>query len=232
MKKNKSYVALPNRLIEDVNLHYTSKRVALALFAHAGRKSKIRKTVSALAAQSGCCTATVQQAIRELGDAGYITKETNYRYSQGLAMPVYAACEYTLNRSLSGGYTLIPRALLKVAVTPAAFCCLLYLYRKAGREGRAFPSLRTLARQLMIGKATVARALAVLVRLQEIVKRFCKTRNGDFSCNSYYPTRLVTKDRQPSNSRPLLQGDYTAKFPILQAPEVVSFLANVSLLTR
>ncbi len=190
---------VPNSLICDTTLHYTTKRVAVALLLLAGRKNvTITATTADLAAVSSCAPGTVQQAIRELTAAGYITVRRNYRHSRYLDHGVYAANSYEW-QCRQGGYTMISRDILSYAVSPAAFCNLLYLYRCSGRKDRAFPSLRQIAGQLRrlsthglgMAKSTVCRVLRALRELTAIIRLHCKKRSKAFAANSYLLVNLV-----------------------------------------
>lgn len=190
MKEVKPYAEVPNVLIEDARLHYTTKRVAFTMLLLVRKNREIRQTICELAAFSGCSPATVQQAVQELEAAGYLRKKRNYRYSYGLAMPVNAANTYRFRRNRSNGYTLIPAEILKEDLTPGAFAVLLYLYRCAGRTNRAYPSLRYMAndqgRCPGIAKATVCRAVAALKKLKHLLDvQQCKHTEKSFRANSY-----------------------------------------------
>lgn len=185
----KWYSAVPNRLIDDHDIKHSTKRVAFAMLFHVRRNGIIRLSIGELAAESQCSTGTVQQAVRELIFHGYITKEHNYRYSLTLGQVVLTKNTYRFNTR--GSYTLVPRSILRTAVTHSCFAVMLYLYRCAGRDGRAYPSIRNIRG---VSKASVCRALIVLKALGFFVKLYCQRRRGDFSCNSYYLTCMVIKN--------------------------------------
>ena len=74
---------IPNELIRDTTLHFTTKRVAVVLLLLSGRKGRsVRISFSELAAITRCSTTTAQQAVAELLGAGYIIKQRSYRFSQ------------------------------------------------------------------------------------------------------------------------------------------------------
>ena len=195
---------VPNELIGDPALHFTTKRVAVVLLHLSGRKGrKISITFRELALITGCSTATAQQAIKELLDSGYILKEKTYRYSASQGRAIKAANRYIWIRR-HGGYTMVRKEILSYDLTPAAFCNLLYLYRCAGTSGRAFPSLQRTAgclkqathKGLAMAKSTVCRALAVLRKQQAMVRHLCRTLNGCLAANSYYLTDMVISGRR------------------------------------
>lgn len=186
--------AVPNSLISDDTLHHSTKRVAVVLLLMAGRKNKsVSATVGQIATEAKCSTATVQQAIRELIEAGYITKERKYRFCAELNRLIYAANSYVWQRR-EGGYTLVRRDILSYEVTHATFCNLLFLYRCAGQKDRAFPSLRRIAgffrdagrSGLDMAKSTVCRALNALHKLQAILRVHYEIRKHFFGANSYF----------------------------------------------
>ncbi len=210
---------IPNDLINDTAVQYSTKRIAVALLLLSGRKNRsVTVSIAALARIARCSTTTVQQAIRELVNGGYIIKSRNYRWNERLGRLGYASNSYCWVRRTggytmvrreilgydltpaafadrnyrwnerlgrlgyasnsycwvrrTGGYTMVRREILGYDLTPAAFAELLYLYRCAGRAGRAFPSLRQIAGRMKavcaagldMAKSTVcaaARALSV-----------------------------------------------------------------------
>lgn len=201
--------AVPNELINDKTMQYTTKKVATVLLMLAGRKNKsITVKFEQLAQLTHYSSTTVQQAIRELINAGYITKSRNYRYSDTMHRLVFTANTYTWHRRI-GGYTLVRKEILDYDLTPSAFANLLFLYRCAGREGRAFPSIRriagclkmTQAACLDMAKSTVCIALKALRLMQAVVRRHCKTKKECYSSNSYYLTNVVMSNPAASADR-------------------------------
>lgn len=192
MKRQGGYWRMPNSVIVDGTLYYSTKKVLSAMLAFCGRRGTVRKSVEELAALSGCCAATVQQALEQLEALGYIHKIHRWRYSRFFSRSVFDKNAYEINRKkLDGSYTLVPRELLKADIPHSAFVVALYIYMKAGRTGRSWPSLRHTARQLDMAKATVCRAMELLRQLQITVRFWCQKANKALSCNSYYPTAWV-----------------------------------------
>lgn len=199
MKYLHPVAAVPNELINDTAVHYTTKAVALALLFLSGRKNRsVTVTFGELAKLSHCSVATAQQAIKELIRGGYIIKERSYRYSDEKKRLIYAANRYAWIKR-TGGYTLLRREIMDYAISPATLANLLYLYRCGGRKGRAFPSLRRIAGKLKaagkagldMAKSTVCRALKALRLAQAVVRHRCSTRQGCYAPNSYYLTDMV-----------------------------------------
>lgn len=193
------YTPVPNDLIDDTRLHYTSKLVYTALALSRRSTGLIRLTVAGLEEKTGLCEATVLQGLSELEAASYIRRKRNWRYSLGLGRLVVSSNTYKLRSGCPSGYTLIPASVFDLDLTPAGFCVLLFLYRCAGRSGRAHPSIRYIAGAwrekaglgLEMAKSTVQRALKELAAKQAFVKHNCEGRDGDLRCNSYYLTDMV-----------------------------------------
>lgn len=219
---------IPNCLICDDTLHHTTKKVAVALLLMAGSaKRDVQATIAQIAQESHCSTTTVQQAIRELVQGGYLRKERRYIYREELGHLGYAANSYHWCRR-NGGYTMVRKEILAYQVTAAAFCNLLFLYCCAGRTGRAFPSLRQIAGRLRaagrtgldMAKSTVCCALDALRRLQALVRHHCRKVRCCFAANSYYLTDMVQSDRAqklslwggPKFDKPIIINQITGAF--------------------
>ncbi len=189
--RKQNYFKAYNCIITDPMLYSSSKRVMSTLLAYCSPKDTVRKTVEELSILSGVGTTTVRKALAELEARGFIRKLRRYRTSRYFSCPIYAANTYKIcRRKLSGGFTLIPRALLQANISHSTFVTVMYIYKTAGRKGRAYPSLRNAAKRLDLAKATICRALKTIRRLQLVCKRECK-RGERFFCNSYFPTAWV-----------------------------------------
>ncbi len=213
---------IPNDLITDKALHYTTKRVAAVLILLSGRKGKpVRITFKELSNLAHCSPTTAQQAVGELLASGYITKQNCYRFSAGCGCLIYDANRYLWIRR-RGGYTMIRKEILKYDVTASAFCNLLFLYRCAGSSGRAFPSLRRLAGRLKLQapgslsmpKSTVCAALKALQKAQAVVRHLCSTKRNCLAANSYYMTNMVFSKEE---ARPIVKGS-----PIIDKPNIIN----------
>ena len=214
--------AVPNNLITDTALSYTTKRVAFVLLLLAGRKGRyVTVSFSSLARLCKCSTTTAQKAVKELCAQGYLLKSNCYHFGEKQNHLIYASNLYLWLRR-EGGYTLVSRDILAYDLTPAAFVTLLYLYRCAGRKGRAFPSLRRIAKVgLAMSKSTVCLALTALRLLQALVRHKCITQHRCHSSSSYYLTNFVFSRNQlpsegsPKNDKPIsinqITGDYTER---------------------
>ena len=203
--------AVPNDLITDNALSYTTKRVAFVLLLLAGRKGRyVTVSFAALARLCKCSTTTTQKAVKELCAQGYLLKSNRYHFGEKQSRFVYSSNRYLWVRR-EGGYTLVRRDILAYDLTPAAFVTLLYLYRCAGRKGRAFPSLRRIAEVgLAMSKSTVCLSLKALRLLQALVRHKCITQHSCNSSSSYYLTNFVFSRNQllfsgggPKNDRPI-----------------------------
>ncbi len=231
----RSYAAVPNRLIEDCSLKHTAKRVAVALLMENRRRNgSIRISYENLAKRSGCSVGTAQKAIKELIAHGYVTLERNYYYSLTLGQAVYGKNSYRMVQ-IPGSYTLVPRSALrrrgKKGSAHSSFSVLLYLYRCAGRVGRAYPSLRRMADDLHgcgASKASVCRAIIMLEKEMTLIRRECKRMRRDLSCNSYYMTGMViagknTKKAVREEDTALAVEAQEADFIIEESPESMLF---------
>ena len=203
--------AVPNNLITDANLSYTTKRVAFVLLLLAGRKGRyVTVSFAALARLCKYSTTTAQKAVKELCAQGYLLKNNRYHFGEKQNHLIYASNRYLWLRR-EGGYTLVSRDILAYDLTPASFVTLLYLYRCAGRKGRAFPSLRRIAEVgLAMSKSTVCLALKALRLLQALVRHKCITQHRCNSSSSYYLTNFVFSRNQllfsgggPKNDKPI-----------------------------
>ena len=224
--------AVPNNLITDTALSYTTKRVAFVLLLLAGRKGRyVTASFAVLARLCRCSTTTAQKAVKELCAHGYLLKSNRYHFDQKHNRFVYASNRYLWLRR-EGGYTLVSRDILAYDLTPAAFVTLLYLYRCAGRKGRAFPSLnRTAKAGLNMAKSTVCMALKALRLLQAVVRHKCVTRRRCHASSSYYLTNFVFSRNQlpseggPKNDKPIsinqITGDYTERKRTKGASQIV-----------
>ena len=194
--------AVSNNLITDANLSHTTKRVAFVLLLLAGRKGRyVTISFAALARLCKYSTTTVQKAVKELCAEGYLLKSNRYHFGEKQNHLIYASNRYLWLRR-EGGYTLVSRDILAYDLTPAAFVTLLYLYRCAGRKGRAFPSLRRIAEMgLDMAKSTVCLALKALRLLQAVVRHKCMTYRRCHASSSYYLTSFVFSRNQIPSSQ-------------------------------
>lgn len=230
MKYLHPVATVPNALIDDTKLHYTTKRVALALLLMAGRKRvTVSVTFAELARFAHCSPATAQQAVTELISAGYMMKTRRYRYGKDQNHLIYDANGYQWIARI-GGYTLVRRELLDYELTPAAFANLLYIYRCAGRQGRAFPSLRRIAGLLVnaaktgldMAKSTVCLALKLLRHLQAVVRLRCCKLDGSYSANSYYLTDMVISDGRRATESTPEEISLVGGSPIFSKPSIIN----------
>ena len=203
------YVPAANVFIKDKNLSYNAKSIMIIMMFLAHKGIVKNKSIRKLASISGFNKKTTQKHLRQLEENGYISKVKCYRYSLTLGRPINDINCYKLNISTDGGYTLIPRSVLKLKKSGTCFVVLMYLYLCAGRDGRAFPSLQHIAGVRKDEKGgcgvslrSVCRALKVLEKLGCIIKIPCHAKCGDFSCNSYLLTDMVRKNASASKQIP------------------------------
>lgn len=223
------YIAIPNTLIFSRELSPSAKRVAVAMLSFRWEKKHICKPVRFIAQRAGVCVTTAYSALAELERMGFLSRQRCYRYREESRRVVYAASRYCLHIDLMGGYTLLPyttaRRLLAAQISHAAFAVYLILACRQGRNNNhAYPSLRTTAANADLAKATVCRALLVLIRVQLIVRNRCVNQFDCYSCNCYYVIVNVVWS-------PIVKGSNhhaysTTASMQLQASGVVSFLTN------
>lgn len=212
----KLYANVMNRLIKDKELDGIDKKlmVGMQFIARNGivREWSMRK----LAKLCRYNKDTILTHIQKLEQRGYLSVVKKYRYSLTLGRVIVAENEYKLNMDCGeDSYTLIPRSILRKKVSPSCFSVMLFLYLCAGRDGRAYPSVQYIAgtRKDGIGgcgvsERSVCRALKDLERIRFFIRVRCKTRNGDYSCNSYLLTEMIGKKiRRIQVEKELLTGD-------------------------
>ena len=101
--------AVPNNLITDTALSYTTKRVVFVLLLSAGRKGRyVTVSFAALSRLCKCCTTTAQKAVKELCAQGYLLKSNRYHFGEKQNHLIYASNRYLWLRR-EGGYTLVSR---------------------------------------------------------------------------------------------------------------------------
>lgn len=115
-------------------------------------------------------------------------------------------------------FATVPEWVLDADVSDRALRLFAVLARYADKEGRAFPSRRTLAERLRCSPASLDRALAELAAVDALVVVPQSRADGGRSSNSYYlwpaqpPEQLslvVTGDEAPTHGRagPVVTGD-------------------------
>ena len=66
-----------------------------------------------------------------------------------------------------------------------AIAVYMYLYDRADKEGKCWPAIPTIARELGISRSTVKRALDDLIKAGYLKKEFRYRENGSHSSNLY-----------------------------------------------
>lgn len=64
----------------------------------------------------------------------------------------------------------------------------IYLYDRCDKEKKAWPSVKTIAKELSISVNTVRRAIKDLEKADLVRKEYKMRKNGSFSSNRYYLT--------------------------------------------
>lgn len=187
------YVKVSNALIRDTQMAPSTKRVFIAMMAYCNRQGSLRKTYEELAELSNCSVATVYHAVQDLQERQLLQKVRTYREVYGLPGKGYASNIYKLNREAYAmdHFTLVPRSLLSKAISHSTFVVALYLFAAAGRDGRAFPSIRKLAKDACLAVSTVVLALTALRKCQEFIRLHCRRKSGSYACNTYLATTMV-----------------------------------------
>lgn len=178
---------LPNSLITDADISYTTRKMGAVLYAHRNRLGACRKSLAQLASLAHCSVSTAREALKELKEKGYVQIERRYRYDQTLGRKVYDRYIYHCDLSRLDRFTRIPRVIFQHELNSSCFSVALYLFYRAGNRRRAFPSLRRIASDLWMGIATVCRAVRVLADSGLFYTERCRKVNCAFSCNSYFP---------------------------------------------
>lgn len=241
MKRKYLSFKMPNALILNSALAPTTRQIAAIMYAHRNALGFTQKSIAEISALSGRSAATVRAAIAELQVNGYVDAAQTYRWSKKHQRKIYGKKVYRCNLSFTGGYTLIPRALLQNAekLTPAAFCVTLYLVLAAGNSFRAFPSINEISRAIGIAHSTVCRALTHVKQLAQFLVRLCRTLNGKFAASSYHiithssvaTVCTVCQSRKRNNGLPSIHNSIVNAicrgFKYFFQRRVVPFLANI-----
>lgn len=64
----------------------------------------------------------------------------------------------------------------------------IYLYDRCDKEKKAWPSVKTMAKELSVSAKTVRRAVKDLEQVGLIRKEYAKRSNGSYTSNRYYLT--------------------------------------------
>lgn len=186
MKKTSTF-KMPNALICDQALSLSSRKVGAVLYAYRNAFGVCKKSYEDIARLSDLSCGTVRKAVAELVAAGYISAVHTYRYHQGKQRIVFGKNAYCCTLHFRGGYTLIPREVLRQrSITPGAFCICLYICMQAGKKRRAFPSISKISEAVGVARSTVCCALQQIRTLANFLVQLCRKANGAFCANSYF----------------------------------------------
>lgn len=178
---------IPNRLITDVSLSFSARRLGAYFCAASNRLGLTRKSLAMLSGLSGLSVSTVQSAIDELERSGYLTRQRTYRFDPARAHMVYDRTVYQVHKYLPGGFTLVPSDVLqKRELSSSAFVLALYLCEQGAGRGRAFPSISQMVEAIGVAKSTVCRALQQLKTVAVFLVRHCVRSNRTYAANSYF----------------------------------------------
>lgn len=181
---------VPNSLICNDMLSYSTRRLGAVLYSRRNAQGSCCKSLQQLSELSGCAIATVQKGLQALQETGYITIHRRYRYSETHERRIYDRFTYecSLDRLNQGGYTLMPRDIFAhgETVSHATFVVLMYIHQQAGNTNRAFPSINRMSHALGMAHSSVCRAIRVVKGLACFLVHYCIKQNGAFACNSYH----------------------------------------------
>lgn len=198
--RRKGYIPVPNEIIRSRSLYPTDKVLLVAMMGAAYNR-RCRKSYDDLAELSGLSRRAVASSLIRLEVAGLISWKHTHYYNARLGQIVRSVNLYAIAKQvMETGYALIPRTLLGRGLTPAACVAAMEVYAEAGREGRAYGSLRRMARTLDVAKSTVCRSLHQMRRYQVISYIRCLfAGKQNHACNSYYPVDFVRPGQLPQN---------------------------------
>ena len=186
MKRKECVFKMPNAIIEDTHLHYSSKCVAAVLYRYRNRFGICRIAQDRIARAAHLTRLTVERALRELEEAGYVFRgEKAFVYSHHHKRYVFDQITYACSMDFSDGYTMIPCSLLGVELMPSSFNVALYVFFQMGNKSHAWPSCSIIRNALKMSRATVFRAYKELKAKSVIFIRNCITQTGKYIANSF-----------------------------------------------
>lgn len=195
MKRNT--FKLPNQLVLNVNLDFTTRKVGAVLYGRRNAFGFCTKSLESLATLSHCSVSTVRKAVKQLSDAGYVHFSRSYRYLPRKGRMVYGPMAYQVDLSFDGGYTLIPRDIFEEAInselTASSVVIMLSMLVAAGNQRRAWPSISRIERMVGAVRSTVCRALRQIKSMLGILVLLCRKRNGSYAASSYHFTTVLTE---------------------------------------
>ena len=184
--KKRSYFKLPNTLIHDTALPYSTRRVGAALYAYSNALGTCRKSYAQIARLAGCSESTAVAAVRQLAAAGYISFCRTSRYCHAIRGVGKGKNLYSVSLNvLEDGYTFVSRDVFYHAMTDAAFVVYMEMLLEIGNRDHGWPSISRMQEKTGAARSTVLAGLKLLKTLPTLLVRLCVRRNGAFAANSY-----------------------------------------------
>jgi DNA-binding MarR family transcriptional regulator len=175
---------MPNKLLLDKDLSFSTRILGAALYSRINRLNTCRKSLKELAALCHRSEGNVETGLKELEKHGYITRQKRSWYHYGRGRMEKARTVYTC-APITGGFTIVPRSVFQYDLTPSRTLVLLYLCLHTG-EREAFPSYTRIARDLHMSRSTATDSAKELDSLGILYIRNCIKANGSYSNNSYF----------------------------------------------
>lgn len=183
-KKREQFIKMPNSIIKDTTLPYSAKRVLCALLSRV-KGNSARITIKRLAVLSGCSVATVSSSLSLLCEKGIISKEKNTAYNRILGIVANSSNCYTVLTALNKDYTQIPTRAIQSDITHSAFALYCYIKMVGGNNGKSYPSLAKMQRELQMAMSTICSSIKQLRDTTLLNVMHSITVLGDFACNTY-----------------------------------------------
>lgn len=187
-QKQEPAFRFPAQLIRDKNLTPSAKQLALAVFSLLGRDGLVCASQRRLAALSGLAVSTVNEHLPTLQGKYLNVTKRRARFDRSAGRPRGTASVITCAFP-ERDYVLIPysfldklrRRLIRCSDIPV------FLYvRYRMNKGKAYPSLKKIARETGLALRSVCHALKALTAAGLLYIEKCRKINGAFSCNSYF----------------------------------------------
>jgi DNA-binding MarR family transcriptional regulator len=189
---------MPNKLLLDKDLSFSTRILGAALYSRINRLNTCRKSLKELSTLCHRSEGNVETGLKELEKHGYITRQKRSWYHHGRGRMEKTRTVYTC-APITGGFTIVPRSVFQYDLKPSRTLVLLYLYFHTG-EREAFPSYTRIARDLHMSRSTATDSTKELGRLGILYIRKCINSNGSYSNNSYFFLQQTTgaAERSPA----------------------------------
>ncbi len=196
---------MPHVILDDVRLSKSARLIAAVLCACHGPSGRCCRSYAQLAAAAGLRSEkTARRAVAQLLECGYVSVRASRFRSAGTGRVLRGANVYRIDRAalLKRGYTFLPRRLLRERLSASEKLLCIAVYRAAGNERRAFPSISRLCRAVSCARSTVCAALRVLRSLPFLLVRLCRKKSGAFAASSYHLVHAYLWERDSETIRP------------------------------